>query len=107
MGLLSEYRGQGLGDMLMQWGMSKADELNMECILEASEYGLPLYARSGFQSIFSFVFNPSRRMDPSPIWKKLAAEYYPYSTIEIMWRPAGGKILPGGPKAPWEVKASA
>jgi hypothetical protein len=35
--------------MLMEWGCKRADELGLVAILTASEAGLPLYLRHGFE----------------------------------------------------------
>lgn len=37
--------------MLVQWGCEQADAKGVECYLEASPMGVPLYERFGFQRI--------------------------------------------------------
>jgi ribosomal protein S18 acetylase RimI-like enzyme len=43
-----EYQRRGIGNMLVQWGVSKADELCLLAYTEATPAGLRLYLRHGF-----------------------------------------------------------
>jgi hypothetical protein len=42
---------RGAGTMLVKWGTDKADELGLECYLEGSSQGRPLYEKHGYQPV--------------------------------------------------------
>ena len=44
-----EYRRNGIGTHLTQWGTQRADTLNAACIVEAGGMGGPLYAKMGYE----------------------------------------------------------
>lgn len=44
-----DYRRQGAGHMMMEWGIRRADELGLECFVEASPLGYQLYSKYGFR----------------------------------------------------------
>ncbi|KAF3767143.1 acyl-CoA N-acyltransferase [Cryphonectria parasitica EP155] len=43
------HQGRGAGAMLMQWGAERADREGVECYLDATPAGKPLYERFGFR----------------------------------------------------------
>ena len=43
-----EHHRRGAGGMLLDWGLRMADERGLECYLESSVMGRPLYQRYGF-----------------------------------------------------------
>ncbi|PSN61369.1 acyl-CoA N-acyltransferase [Corynespora cassiicola Philippines] len=45
------HHRRGAGSMLIEWGTTKADEAGVECYLEASPMGEPLYAKHGFERL--------------------------------------------------------
>ncbi|KUJ19902.1 uncharacterized protein LY89DRAFT_772535 [Mollisia scopiformis] len=45
-----EYRRKGIADMVMDWGIKKADEMGVEMWLDATIYSLPFYEKHGFKS---------------------------------------------------------
>ncbi|KAF2710352.1 hypothetical protein K504DRAFT_476343 [Pleomassaria siparia CBS 279.74] len=51
---------RGAGAMLVKWGTSQADVLNLPCFLEASEMGRPLYARLGFVPVHEEIFHGAK-----------------------------------------------
>ncbi|KAL5337415.1 hypothetical protein BJX70DRAFT_245963 [Aspergillus crustosus] len=92
------YRRQGLGKIFMEWGLRIADERNLECWLDATPHGVPLYKAFGFREILL------NRVKPVPE-RELSAEegeewtYYertllPIDTV-VMWRPPGGVFVEG------------
>ncbi|KAK7744428.1 hypothetical protein SLS62_010152 [Diatrype stigma] len=48
LGTLQHHQKQGRGKALVHWGTELADRLGLECYLEASHAGLPLYSASGY-----------------------------------------------------------
>jgi predicted N-acetyltransferase YhbS len=91
------HRRRGLGSLLMQVGIARADELRVEAWMEASLMGRPLYENFGFRSLFKMAFDTERR-DASDQWRRMEHEMTP-TAFHAMWRP-GAK---GGSKMPWEL----
>ncbi|KAF2012269.1 hypothetical protein BU24DRAFT_273462 [Aaosphaeria arxii CBS 175.79] len=46
-----EHHRKGAGGLLVDWGCREADKRNVECYLEASPMGEPLYKRFGFERV--------------------------------------------------------
>lgn len=46
-----KHQRRGAGAMLVQWGCDVADELGLECYLEASDAGHRLYQKKGFTDV--------------------------------------------------------
>jgi GNAT superfamily N-acetyltransferase len=44
-----KHRRRGVGQLLMEWGIKKADELGLPSYIEATDIGLRLYEASGFR----------------------------------------------------------
>jgi len=44
-----KHQRRGAGSMLIKWGTDIADAAGIECCLEATETGRPLYERHGFE----------------------------------------------------------
>ncbi|KAG9680174.1 hypothetical protein KCU87_g151, partial [Aureobasidium melanogenum] len=42
------YKGRGAGGMILEYGTALADEEQVECYIDASPAGRPLYERHGF-----------------------------------------------------------
>lgn len=42
------YRKLGLASQLIQWGCDEADKEGLECFLNASKLGKPLYEKHGY-----------------------------------------------------------
>lgn len=52
-----DHQGKGVGKALLQRCIQDAEALGLVAYLEATEEGLPLYAKSGFESIRTNVFD--------------------------------------------------
>ena len=85
----------------MDWGIKKADELDLESYIDATEAGVPLYETSGYVKASRVDFS-AYKDNPSPQWKQLQGELLPFA-FWPMWRPAGGKFE-YDTKKPWEHK---
>ena len=72
----------------MNVGVKRADELNLECWMEASGTGKPLYETFGFKPVAPIEFD-TEKDNASDTWLKCQHELIP-STITGMWRPKGG-----------------
>jgi len=46
-----EFQRQGHGGRLVDWGVKKADELGLSAYTDATEKGLGLYLKHGFQEV--------------------------------------------------------
>lgn len=46
------HHRRGAGTLLVDWGCKIADDHGVECYLEASKFGYPLYKREGFREAF-------------------------------------------------------
>jgi len=55
LGTIPEYRKLGVASMLMQWGIERTDRDKLECFIDASEKGVPVYEKFGFLPKESFV----------------------------------------------------
>lgn len=72
----------------MDVGISRADDLNLECWMEASAMGKPLYEKFGYRSLLKLAFDNERK-NASDEWMKCAHEMTPLP-IYAMWRPRRG-----------------
>lgn len=89
--ILPDYRSQGVGRLLMEWGIKKGDELGLESVVEAVPFAVPFYERVGYGNVASHdpdISVPS----PSEQWKTLADEDL---RVFLMWRPAGHNYCAG------------
>lgn len=55
-GTKKAYQGKGAGGMLIRWGTEKADRDGVECYLDASPMGAPIYERYGFKTLETINF---------------------------------------------------
>ncbi|KAK5996391.1 hypothetical protein PT974_01725 [Cladobotryum mycophilum] len=94
-----DYRRQGAADLIMDWGIKKADDMGLEMWLNATVYGVPLYEKHGFVVVEENHVHPIKE-NPDEEWKKAEEALTPI-TVWAMWRPIGGKYEQGTPK-PWE-----
>jgi len=46
--VVPQFQRKGVGDVLVKWGTKKADELDVEAVVEASVFGKGLYVKNGF-----------------------------------------------------------
>ncbi|KAH6611944.1 hypothetical protein C7974DRAFT_438122 [Boeremia exigua] len=82
------HRLCGIGSLLMNAGLTKADDLDLECWLEGSSMGKPLYEKFGFQSLLKVAFDTDVQ-GSSDEWRKCAHEMTP-AAVFAMWRPMRG-----------------
>lgn len=85
MAVRPEHRLRGIGSLLMKAGIARAVELDLECWMEASAMGKPLYERFGFQPLFKIAFD-TEKPNASDEWRKCAHEMTP-GPFFAMWRP--------------------
>jgi GNAT superfamily N-acetyltransferase len=50
-----DHQKRGVGTLMLKWGMEKADELNVECYVEATDAGRNLYQKFGFSTILKVL----------------------------------------------------
>lgn len=101
------HRLRGVGSLLMNEGILRADDLDIECWMEASGMGKPLYEKFAFQSLFKVAFD-TEVSGASDEWRKCAHEMTP-PPIYAMWRPRRGasRDSDGKPTTkPWDLRAA-
>lgn len=69
---LPEFRKMGIGHLLMQWGLEKADEKGLDIWIEAAPPAVPFYERHGFVQKEVTHLQPRR---PEGLEEKIAAEW--------------------------------
>lgn len=93
----------------MDFFLDQADSLSLECYLEGSELGTPLYLQKGFvlleRPVMSFCYYPSgdQKDARSDEWDRLVRELH-VEPIAIMWRPVKGEYEEGKTVLPWMGK---
>ena len=103
MSVLPSHRGKGIGNLLMSWGMQKAEELDYQVWMEATEMGRGLYKKFGFRVLFKLAFD-SYKENPSATWLKLQEERTPDSFYP-MWKAAKSQKFEDGMELPWKELA--
>ncbi|PQE26549.1 hypothetical protein CJF30_00001284 [Rutstroemia sp. NJR-2017a BBW] len=99
---IPEWRRRGAGKLMMEWGVKKADEMNVPSFVEASESGTLLYEKFGFMTFGKIDVNTEKE-NASAEWKRLQKELPP-DTQYLMWRPVQGAFILGQTSLPWESK---
>jgi len=61
-----EHHRRGAGQMLIRWGTSIADKMNVKATVESSDYGKALYERCGFKFIKSVTVEPPEAFKHRP-----------------------------------------
>jgi hypothetical protein len=61
---------------MMAWGTRKADEMSLEAWLDATEHGVPLYKKHGFEVVLENPLRPAKA-NPGPVWVKTEALLQP------------------------------
>ena len=75
--------------MLMEWGTQTADRLGVDCFVEASQTGVPLYLRHGFEIIENRLVKPGRKEEEkSEEWREMEESLV--ETLSVMRRPFKG-----------------
>lgn len=105
MATLPEFRGQGVATMMMKYGLEKAEELNLECFLEASDLGRDLYEKYEFRPLMDFHVNMHKK-GASQSWIRLQNQS-PKIHCTLMWRPAPKDLKEEKGVNFWEVMARA
>ncbi|KAF1976184.1 hypothetical protein BU23DRAFT_551669 [Bimuria novae-zelandiae CBS 107.79] len=102
MAVVPSHRRRGVASLLIKIGTSRADELGVECWMEASTMGKPVYEHHGFRAFLKMQFDMERK-DANDVWRKCVHELTPTS-VSPMWRPKGGIWELGGEsvRLPWE-----
>jgi predicted N-acetyltransferase YhbS len=97
------HRLRGIGSLLMTVGILRADKLDLECWMEASGMGRPLYEKFGFQPLLKIAFD-NDEASASDEWRKCAHEMTP-PAIFVMWRPKKSSEIgsQGKVKFPWAL----
>ena len=101
MGVHPDHRRRGVGSMLVQWGIDKADSLGLESAVEASDQGRYLYEGFYFRALLCVAINMTKK-NPSDTWSALASQMGTPNTW-FMWRPSKGDWESPGRKTPWEI----
>ncbi|KAI9737631.1 MAG: hypothetical protein M1818_005635 [Claussenomyces sp. TS43310] len=94
-----DYRRKGAADLIMEWGIQKAESMGVEMWLDATIYGIPLYKKYGFVVVHENAISPIDNADEE--WRRIAEDLGPM-TMWQMWRPVGGNYEEGKTIRPWE-----
>ena len=73
-------RRRGAASLSLQWGVDKADEMDVESFIEATIDGAQLYERFGYKTT-QLMSLKKDNMDGDEEWQKLANEY----PLECRW----------------------
>ncbi|KAF2740755.1 hypothetical protein EJ04DRAFT_548281 [Polyplosphaeria fusca] len=92
-----DHRLQGIGGMLLQWGVAKADELELETVVKSVPFAVPMYKRRGFGAVEQIDIDFSVP-EPSEKWKDYQSEDL---RVFFMWKPSGRDYQEGEP-LPWK-----
>lgn len=95
-----EFRSQGLGGRLVEWGIQEADRRGYEAYVEGTFLGRKVYERYGFV-VMHIAEMRFENQSPGEEWVRLVKELKE-NPIAIMWRSAGGKHVKGETVVPWE-----
>lgn len=94
MAVRPEARQRGLGSILMEWGLTKADAIGLEGYIEASALGRILYGKHGFKQICEMNIDMTPGVEDAAgkaEWEALTQYYLPHGfEAYAMWRPARG-----------------
>ncbi|PSR97345.1 hypothetical protein BD289DRAFT_107833 [Coniella lustricola] len=98
-----EFRQQGVAQRILDWGVSKADELGLDIFLDATLPSKTLFEKNGFVEIKKNVISPQADDVDDVKWKEMEQKVG-ILTYLLMWRPFGGKYEEGKTTKPWEVE---
>ncbi|PYH79070.1 GNAT family acetyltransferase [Aspergillus uvarum CBS 121591] len=101
MGVHPDYRRQGVGRMLMQWGHARIDVWGYECFIESGATGRWLYEECGYRRVMALAVDCARK-NPSADWERLMFEYRSVGML-LLWRPPRGVWDERVPAGPWAV----
>lgn len=77
-----EHRRRGVGSMMVEWGVTKADKMGVESFLEASFIARPLYEKFGFVVVTTEEADTTIEK-PNKNWKSLEQRFLPYKWYVI------------------------
>ena len=95
--VLPSRRHEGIGNLMIEWGLKKADEMGVETWVESTQDGKDFYKRHGFTHVEYLVLDPP--VEPvdngipglvelkGKLHKKRILPFH----LDIMKRTAGGK----------------
>ncbi|KAJ4287813.1 hypothetical protein N0V90_012517 [Kalmusia sp. IMI 367209] len=102
--VLPEKQRQGIGVKLMEWGLRKMDERDIEGFVEASVRGRLLYRNFGFLDVAYVRVNMEhddlQRTEP---WRALELTSLPID-YTAMWRPRQGRMPAAEAKQTWQQR---
>ncbi|KAI5863059.1 hypothetical protein GGS23DRAFT_568038 [Durotheca rogersii] len=104
--VLPAFRHLGAAAVVMDYFTEKADALSVECFLEGSAIGTPLYLQKGFVllerpvMVFRYFARSDKEKIPSEEWIRLVRGLHA-EPIAIMWRPVRGDYDEGKTVLPW------
>jgi hypothetical protein len=90
---LPEYRRRRVAALMMQWGVARADEIDLEIFIEVARDGTLLYLNFDFVELDK-LSTPQPDGEVDEEWKRLE-EAYPFEPT-WMWRPKRGITVSGG-----------
>lgn len=64
-----KWQRNGIGQMLVRWGLEKAQEDGVSAGLESSETGAPMYLKLGFVEVERFLMLEGRVTFPIMVWR--------------------------------------
>lgn len=91
-----DRRRRGAGNLLLNWGLQRADKLGLETCKESVPFAVPIYEKYGFSNVEGL--NPDMTIpNPSAKWKEYAADDL---CVFLMWRPIGHDYCAGEDEFP-------
>ncbi|KAH7121841.1 acyl-CoA N-acyltransferase [Dactylonectria estremocensis] len=94
-----DYRRRGVADLMLAWGIQRADEMGVEMWLDSTACGVPVYLKHGFLVVNENRVRPTKD-EAGEAWRKLDQELQPMAFWQ-MWRPVGGIYDEGKTVKPW------
>jgi predicted N-acetyltransferase YhbS len=95
------YRGRGIGRLMMQWGHARIDPLGYESFIEGSPLGRWLYEKCGYRRVMGLYLDMAKA-NASDEWSRLVHECQPPGIL-LLWRPPRGEWTEKTPPGPWAV----
>lgn len=69
-----KWQRNGIGQMLVRWGLEKAQNEGVSAGLEASDAGGPMYLKLGFEEIGKFTAPGGKVLFPILLWRPKSTE---------------------------------
>jgi GNAT superfamily N-acetyltransferase len=102
--VLPEKQRQGIGGKLMEWGLKKMDERDIEGFVEASGRGRLLYRKFGFLDVAYVRVNMDHEdLRRTESWRDLERASLPID-YTAMWRPRQGNLPAAEVKQIWQER---